>query len=101
MQCHPRRHSRPKGGNPLFLIEKVFPKTKGILKRRFPLGGGNDSFFSGMTKICDDYVTFSFVMLFAHIPIVETLCKKADVVGERIPRKPPTSKLVLNVTMKR
>ena len=58
-------------------------------------------FFSGMTKICDVYSTFNFVMLFAQMPMVDTLCKKADVVGERSPRKPPTSKLVLKTTIKR
>jgi len=32
--------------NILKIFIKVFPKAKGILKtRRFPLGGGNDSFF--------------------------------------------------------
>ena len=101
MQCHPRRHSRPKGGNPLFLIKKVFPKAKGILKRRFPLGGGNDIFFASMTKSVVIYSTFSFVMLFAQMPMVDTLCKNADVVGDKNPRKPPNNKLVLKTTIKR
>ena len=47
------------------------------------------------------YVTFNFVMLFAQMPIVDTLCKNADVVGESKPKNPPTSKLVLNVMIKR
>ena len=49
----------------------------------------------------DVYSTFSFVMLFAQMPIVDTLCKNADVVGESKPKNPPTSKLVLNVMIKR
>lgn len=49
----------------------------------------------------DVYSTFNFVMLFAQMPIVDTLCKNADVVGESRPKNPPTSKLVLNVMIKR
>ena len=49
----------------------------------------------------DVYSTFNFVILFAQMPIVETLCKNADVVGESKPKNPPTSKLVLNVMIKR
>ena len=59
------------------------------------------SFFCGNDKFREAYSTFSLVMLFAQMPMVDTLCKKADVVGERIPRKPPTSKLVLKTTIKR
>ena len=51
--------------------------------------------------VFSNYDTFSFVMLFAQMPIVETLCKNADVVGESRPKNPPTSKLVLNVMIKR
>ena len=57
--------------------------------------------FFGHDKICDDYVTFSLVMLFAQMPMVDTLCKNADVVGDKNPRKPPNNKLVLKTTIKR
>ena len=96
MQCHPRLVR----GSPS--RKKVFPNQREYLKRgRFPVKPGMTVFFSGMTKICDDYDTFSLVMLFAQMPMVDTLCKNADVVGESRPKNPPTSKLVLNVMIKR
>lgn len=42
----------------------------------------------------------SFVMLFAHIAIVDALCRNADVPGAIIPQKPIRSNAELNRSMK-
>ena len=99
MQCHPRLVR----GSPS--RKKVFPNQREYLKQGDSRSEAGMTVFRGQDKsgafTHSDYSTFSLVMLFAQMPMVDTLCKKADVVGESRPKNPPTSKLVLNVMIKR